>query len=116
MSAFTTVDDDKFICACYSGHLRKVKRLVKRGVQVHIYCDYAFRIACGEGHYRVVRWLLENVPTINVRAHDDDAFNRSCWNGYEDISKLLLRIFPQLFHVESWHLVNRRSIQLVSFM
>ena len=58
--------------------------------------DYAFRIACINGHIGVVRQLYEWRPTIDISADYEYVFRNACRNGHLDVVKQLLEWNPNL--------------------
>ena len=112
-----------FIFACGNGHLEMVKFLLSLStnelvenasfgkveendssfknakinnleIDIHVNGDYAFVMACGNGHLPVVKFLLgyakENGAEIDINAYEGHAFRLACGNGHLDMAKFLL--------------------------
>ncbi len=56
--------------------------------------DYAFRVACMNGHVQVVRELLQlaGAHRVDVHALEEHAFRLACQNGNVDVVELLLSL------------------------
>lgn len=61
-------------------------------LDVHAYNEKAFRTACVNGNFEVIKLLLdlEGDRRINVHADNEGAFRWACCNGHLEIVKLLL--------------------------
>lgn len=70
----------------------------KNDIDVHVEDEYAFRLACANGHYRIVRLLYTNYDDINVCALDSYAFVNSVINNHLDIVRWLVTISDVNIH------------------
>ena len=55
----------------------------------------ALRLACVAGHYKVVKWLLEEEPYLSSfknRCDICDIFKITCYNGNLDITKMIFEL------------------------
>ena len=78
---------------CKSGNLLQAKLFYESNPDIDISAmEYAFRVACANGHMDIAKWLLTVTPCINVRAKDDYAFRYACANGNIDVAKWLLTV------------------------
>lgn len=74
--------------AAQTGDLPKVTRLAGL-VDVCHDNDYVFRVAAEFGHIHILRYLLENFPTINPAAMDNYAVRWAANYGFLDVVKYL---------------------------
>ena len=80
---------NKFVDACNKGDLKKIIYLIiKYNINIHIYNEYGFRIACCNGYFNIVKYLLKY--NINIHIHMDDAFIVAYANHHIKIAKYLL--------------------------
>lgn len=93
-------DEFVFICACLSGNLLIAKSIHanKPNINISANNDYAFRIACENGHLEVAQWLYEIKKEINIEI----AFIFACENGHLDIAQWLLEIKPSIKNLDDY--------------
>ena len=76
--------------ACKSGDIKKVRELIKKGVNVNEKSDFiqdtALLIASHKGYFDIVKLLIENGADVNLNTPIRDAI----MNGHYDIVKLLI--------------------------
>lgn len=76
--------------ACKSGDIKKVRELIRKGVNVNeksdVIEDTALLIASRKGYFDIVKLLIENGADVNLNTPIRDAI----MNGHYDIVKLLM--------------------------
>lgn len=85
---------DKFFELCETGNLEKLKKLNYNKIDIHDGYEYAFEMACENGHLDVVKyliWLGENGHgKINIHDRYRSIFRYTCSNKHLSIVKYLL--------------------------
>jgi hypothetical protein len=67
-------------------------------IDIHSCYEEGFRWACYNGHYDIVKYLVElhkndkNYRPINIHSYEEFGFRLACDNGRYDIVKYLLKI------------------------
>lgn len=87
---------DKFLKMCEWGYLEDAKKLLNacpNEININIYQDQAFRLACGNGHLEVANWLLSINKNINVRACNHWAAKMAKINGHYAVLKMLKHMY-----------------------
>ncbi len=84
---------DQFIDCCRDGDIEGIKNMSLEGRDL----DYGFRIACHNGHYNVVRYLVELhihdiYKPINIHYADEYGFRLACWNGHYNVVRYLAEL------------------------
>jgi hypothetical protein len=74
--------------AARNGHFEIVKFLLENGANVNAMEDYALCSAAENGHFEIVKFLLENGANVNVL--DDYSLRWAARNGHFEIVKFLL--------------------------
>lgn len=83
-------DNDPLRKASKYGHLKIVKFLLcYGGSDIRERDDYAFRLACKNGHINVATCLLDEDPKINIFAKGFHAYTGACINGHLEMAKWL---------------------------
>jgi hypothetical protein len=94
--------DREFIMACARGDLSAAKKYVKRGVEVQVENNLAFRWSLCDGHLGVIEWLASKITEENghVDATKDvldniesDVYYRAFRNGHSNILRFLLNTY-----------------------
>lgn len=75
--------------ACYNGDLSKVKQLVAKGVDVRVNTDEAFRIAAGNGHLHIVKYLVDE-NGVDITKMYDYVISWAANYGYVDVVKYIV--------------------------
>lgn len=57
---------------------------------------YPFKVACANGHIHVARWLLKEMPDIDVSIDCEDPLRYACREGHIEIVKWLYEINPNM--------------------
>ena len=76
--------------ACNHGFIETVKLLLEAGVSASIYNDSNIYNAAKEGHYEIVKLLLE-YPDVNPNNFSNSAIRIAAQKNYDDIVKLILQ-------------------------
>lgn len=64
-----SIIDEELYNACEDGNLQEVKRLLAAGANVNANChDVVIAVASKQGHFEVVRVLLDNGANIDAAA------------------------------------------------
>jgi hypothetical protein len=86
-----------FMSSCEEGHLEVAQWLwsiSKETIDIHVRCEYVFRLSCGYGHLDVAQWLWSiSNETIDLHASIELAFRMSCRNGYLEVAQWLSSIY-----------------------
>ena len=72
-----------------NGHFEVVKYLVEHKANVHARDNASLRKASKNGHFNVVQYLVEN--KANVHAMDDYALRWASWNGHINVVQYLVQ-------------------------
>ena len=84
------IDDDYVLrLAACNGHLDAVKYLVKNGADIHVRNDYALGWASNNGHLDIVKYLLKN--GANIHSGGDYALRLAAENGHLSVVKYLVK-------------------------
>ena len=75
--------------------------------------EYAFRLACYCGHLKVAKWLLKIKPDINISVKNEWAFIVACCNGHLELAKWLLEIKPDINIIAGNEWAFRYSILII---
>ena len=78
----------------------KILREISPHIDIHANNENAFRCACREGYFDIVKWLWgisrgEMKKPIDIHVDDEYAFRSSCGEGHLEIAKWLLEISIQ---------------------
>ena len=57
---------------------------------------FPFKVACANGHIHIARWLLNEIPEIDVSIDCEDALRYACREGHIEIVKWLYEINPTM--------------------
>ena len=57
---------------------------------------YPFKVACANGHIHIARWLLKEIPEIDVSIDCEDPLRYACREGHIEIVKWLYEINPNM--------------------
>ena len=49
----------RFINACRFNDIITIKKLVYEGVDIHTYNEYGFKLACRNGHLKIIHYLIK---------------------------------------------------------
>lgn len=79
--------NEGLILACEKGHLKIFYFLLKCGANIHIYSDYPLKTSSENGHYNIVKILLNNGASLD----DGKSLILACEKGHYKIVKLLLK-------------------------
>lgn len=86
-----------FLEYCESGNLEELKKLDYTRIDIHDRKEHAFRMACGNGHLEVVKyliWLGENGhKRINIHAMFNHAFRLACHAEHLDVADYLISLY-----------------------
>ncbi len=69
------------------GNLKKVKRLVKAGADIHANSDLALRWASWRGHLEVVKYLVEQ--GADIHAYESSALEWAAEGDYAEVVEYL---------------------------
>lgn len=89
--------DIGFAFACGHGYLKLAKKLFKSYPQLDVsnHTECAFRLACRNGHYDIVKWLLKidikYDKQINIHVYNNYSFRKACKYGHYKIIKFLIK-------------------------
>ena len=102
--------------ACADGDLLQLESISEHLKIEHARSDnnFAFRVACGKGHLKVAKWLVDTfgLTITDVRSSDNDAFRRACYYGHLNILQFLIGRF-QLSEDDYSQPVNLNWIRLM---
>ena len=87
------INNVDFLPLCFASKFNKIK-IVKYFIKLdksslESYDNYALRIACKNGNYKIVKFLINN--GANILTNDNYCLRISCKNGWFKIVKLLIR-------------------------
>ena len=91
-----TTHQQQFNNACKNGNIQKAKTLYKirqddeTPIDIHAGDEEAFRWSCGNGHFKIAKWLYHlgqqpDETPIDIHARNDFAFCLGCGNGHFEI-------------------------------
>ena len=96
-------DNGALVAATYTGHLEVIKYLHKKGANIHLNDDEICRCAAQHGHLDIVKYAVEK--GANIRACNDHALRWAAHRGYLDIVKFIVEKGAE----RSWPLDNIRA-------
>ena len=87
--------------ACCYGNLNIADLLLRKRdtyqfIDISTDYEYAFRMACENGHLEVAQWLLQVKPNIQVDALNEWAFRNACMMRHLKVAKWLLQVKPDI--------------------
>jgi ankyrin repeat protein len=81
--------DEQLVVSSAEGNLEKVKECIQTGANVHAYNGFAFQCASLNGHFQIVKYLLEEAGA-DVRARYSLALHWAFLNNHIKIVIYLL--------------------------
>jgi ankyrin repeat protein len=84
----------KFTDYCKHGNIDDIKKMSLKDCNL----EKGFRFACMNGHYDIVRYLVElykndkNYKPIDIHSCDEAGFILACMNGHYDIVRYLVEL------------------------
>ena len=75
--------------ACYNGDIHKLKQLVAQGADFRVNTNEAFRIAAGNGHLHIIKYLVEE-NDVSISDMPDYAISWAANYGYIDVVKYIV--------------------------
>ena len=69
-----------------SDELRKFYTMFRHRLDPHYSSDEPFRIACATGDYQTVRFIYDEIGSVDHTARNHEAFHTSCFANYLDIA------------------------------
>lgn len=73
--------------ASKKGHIEVVRYLMEKGINIHIYDDYALKLASEKGHFEMVRYFVEMGASMDA---GNDALRRAAENGHFKVVRYLV--------------------------
>jgi hypothetical protein len=86
---FSPSIERQLVDACRFGNLKKAKRLVAEGADIHYKADMALRLGAGYGQLEVVKYLVS--LGANIHADSDYALRTAELAGYDEVVGFLKR-------------------------
>lgn len=107
---------DRFMYTCIFNYVDYAKYLIENDdrIDIHIYCEYAFRKCCKKGYLEMAKWLIDlgensrigskfgskldskldrkNGNKIRIHACNHYAFKKCCRYGHLDVAKWLIEL------------------------
>lgn len=80
---------------CRQGRLRDAQKISYTFTREDIRADdnYAFRLAFGNEHVEVVKWLSQYLTADDIKKDDNYLFQLACKHGYFEIARWLVNQF-----------------------
>jgi hypothetical protein len=95
-------NQDKFISACYYGHLEVAQWLYSLGdVNIHILNEDTFLMSCYYGHLEVAQWLY-SLGGVNIHSKNEAAFRYTCCNGHLEVAQWLYSLGETNIHIKKY--------------
>mgnify|MGYP002623484910 CR=1 FL=1 len=83
--------DESLIEASRRNDLPAVKYLLSLGADIHTEDDYPLRVAAGEGHLEMVKFLVENGATVARKGYSTAPFLATI-GGHRDVVRYLKKV------------------------
>ncbi len=87
----------------YNGH---------RVIDISTQKEYAFCLACANGHLEVGKWLIQIKPDINISADNDYAFYFASANCHLEVVKWLLQIKPDIDATKNYNYSFKKHVDI----
>src|SRR5579872_3278362 len=68
---------------------------INENINIHVYSEHAFELACAQGHFQIVKWLVgleQTYGKINIHADNECAFRGACREGHLAIAQWLIEL------------------------
>ncbi len=86
---------DPFVDDCENSDIESIKKMSLEGCDL----DRGFRWACYDGHYMLVRYLVElhihdsTYKPINIHSDNELGFRWACENGHYNVVRYLVELY-----------------------
>jgi hypothetical protein len=81
---------------CKKGRLEILKWLLVSYMDIEYDCDWAFEVACTNGHLEIAQCLYKYKPDINMACESAIDYRTVCSRGYIDVAEWMLKTDPSL--------------------